>query len=253
MSQELTTSLQKPAIISTFNTLQNGIKGDALAMKVKMFFAGLLVKELSEIFRAEVGETRGGDRKSDTSKIKGDTDVTFDDTSLKNYLEEAFGVTYRTCNRYLNFWERTTNSDKHAQAVAALNKVWSHHVESLRLEGPKKGGKPTQTLALQEAGMTLAGDVQELLSEADDLGLHELFELPIKDVTPEPEEETPETAADKKQKLIKFWCGDLMKRLGNNEFLRLPKPQLETLTTELEEALAKAKERLKTAKGKGKA
>lgn len=247
--------LPKPMLIASFSALQQGIKGDALAMKVKMFFAGLLVRELSETFRAEHGETRGGDQKSEAARTKGDANVTFAAEHLKTHLEEALGVSYRTCCRYRRFWEDVTTSDRHAKAVAALNAVWLQHSEQHLLTAPAKGAKAAkaQALALHEAGSVLAEQVQELLTEADEFGLHELFEQPEKDVTPDATPDADdETAADRKHKLIRFWCGDLLKRLGNNEFLRLPTPQLETLTTELEEALAKAKDRLNTKKGKRK-
>lgn len=255
MSEALTTPYSAPALIEAFKALQSSTRLDALSIKVKMFYLGLIVKELSAAFRQEYGETRG--RKAASDEI-GDTLSPLPAMGLKEHLEEALGVTYRTCNRYLNFWEGVTNSDRHAKAVAALNKVWSTQVEALQLEAaPKKagrGGKPAQPLALQDACMTLVGDLQGILEEADDLGLHELFEKPLKDVTPTDEtEEDPETAAERKEKIRKFWLGDFAKRLGNNEFLKLPKTDLETLVTDWEEALAKAKDRLKTTKGKGKA
>ncbi len=238
--------LPKQSLIGTFTGLQTGLKADALSMKVKFYFLGLIVNELTEAFRLEHGETRGGDQKSQA--------VTFAAEHLKEKLETALDVSYMTCTRYRNFWQDCTHSDKHAKAVKALNGVWTQHVESLKLEAPKsgksKGGKTNKgatALALFEPGKGFAEAVQGLLEEADDLGLHMLFEKPVKDVTPEGDTE-PETP-QRKNKLIAFWCEDLARRMSRNEFLRLPKLQRQQLADEWELALTKLKDTLTPKKG----
>lgn len=250
--QALAPILPKLTLINTFNALQTGIKADALAMKLKMFYAGLLVNELTEHFRLEHGETRGGDQ----TKGKTDTDVRFAETTLEGFLENALGVTARTCRRYLGFWENCTTSTKHEKAVKALNLAWTNHLQTLQLEAPKKAGKGKASqplaLALHEPSKSFAADVQELLNEADDLGLHELFEVPIKDVTPDDLEDPPEPP-DNKNKLIKFWITDFGRRLTRKEYLRLPKPQREALAADWEQSLHELKDSLNPAKKKGKA
>lgn len=254
LDASLAPTLPKPLLISTFATLQDGIKGDALAMKVKMFFAGLLVKELTDVFRSTIGETRGG------GNAQGKTDTP--SVLLEDYLEDCFNVTARTCRRYRDFWENCTTSTKHEKAVKALNLVWTNHLQTLQIEAPKKPGKgkgkakasQALTLSLHSPSKSFAEDVQELLTEADDLGLHELFEVPMKNVGPTGEDETDTSEpADNKGKLIKFWLGDFARRLTRKEYMRLPKPQRETLATEMEQALHELKDSLATSKKKGKA
>lgn len=237
MPDEPTTALApatpKPVILGTFTALQNGLKTDALAMKVKMFYLGLLVKELSEHFRAEHGETRGGDQKSH--------DVTFDPSApgatLKDYLEDNFGVTYQTCVRHRNFWQAVTISDKHAKAVKALNTVWVKHVEALQLEAPKKGKAPAAALALQERCTELAEAVEGLLDEADALELHTLFEKPTHAGPVIDAETGEEDEPDRKSKAIEA-IDQICRKLGGMKktFLYAPKPHRERLLTELEEA-----------------
>ncbi|MEG7685940.1 hypothetical protein, partial [Listeria monocytogenes] len=70
---------------------------------------------------------------------------------------------------------------------------------------PKKGKKVqsaaltttggTPALQLQDVCNLAAKDVQQLLDQADDWGLHELFEVPLKDVTP-PTDEAIEVMQD---------------------------------------------------------
>jgi len=245
--------LPKLELINTFNALQTGIKSDALAMKLKMFYAGLLVNELTEHFRLEYGETRGRPEKTDT-------DVGFAPPTLETYLEDGFGVTARTCQRYRRFWESCTTSTKHETAVKALNLAWTDHLHTLQLNAPAKAGKgkgkakaaQPLALALHTPSKGFAEAVQELLSEADDLGLHELFELPLKDAgSATSEDDTPEPP-NNKGKLIKFWTEDFARRLTRKEYMRLPKAQRETLATDLEQALHEIKDSLQGGK-KGKA
>lgn len=247
--------LPKPLLISTFTTLQDGIKGDVLAMKVKMFFAGMLVKELADNFRATVGETRGRPEKTDGASV-------LNSMTLESYLEDCFNVTARTCHRYRRFWEDCTSSDRNEKAVKALNLVWTNHLQTLQLEAPKKPGKgkgkakasqPLE-LSLHAPSKSFAEDVQELLTEADELGLHELFEVPLKEVGPAGEDNPePPEPPDNKGKLIKFWITDFGRRLTRKEYMRLPKAQRETLATDWEIALHELKDSLATSRKKGKA
>jgi hypothetical protein len=235
----------KPVILGTFAALQSGLKTDALAMKVKMYYLGLLVSELSDHFRAEHGETRGRPEKNDTvSVISG--------PSLESYLEEHFDVSYRTCIRHRHFWEACTQSDKHAKAVKALNGVWVKHVEALQLEAPKKSKAPAAALALQERCTELAEAVEGLLDEADSLELHTLFEKPTP-AGPVIDAETGDAddSADRKSKAIEV-IDQLCRKLGGMKktYLYAPKPHRERLQTELEEALAEVKKTLTPKGGK---
>lgn len=250
-------------ITATFQAVHNGIKGDALAMKLKMFFAGLLVNELKEIHFETYGETRGGDQKSEDAKSKGKAVSVL----IGPWLEQHLGVTARTCRNYHTFWQSITQSTLHAGAVQALNKWWIEHRPSIAvLSGPtEKPGKgkgkakedtlahtPSQSafISLHASGI-VAKDLEGLLEEADALGLHELFERPAKDVTPQQIEQLEEGQKDKQLELaLQFWGpqSPLQKRLAKKEYLHLPAQEREALATTLKEALHDLEDTLKTSK-----
>jgi hypothetical protein len=137
--------------------------------------------------------------------------------------------------------------------AAKLRKWWSGWRDQAGLE-LDAGTSNTDTqlasvtgskLALHEVCNLAAKDMQELLNHADDWGLHELFEVPLKDVTEEPLEE-PGATPDAKERLAKFWLKDFSRRAMNNEFLKLRKQDREALLTTWEEATQKLKDSLKT-------
>ena len=242
---ELAPIIPKQALIGTFHGLKGPTEQTVLRLKIIMFFSGLIVKELTEHFRAEHGETRGGDHRSDPAQNQSGKASVLPAVTLESYLEDALGVTARTCRNHRSFWEACTTSDKHAKAVKALNGVWKKHVESLALEAPKKGKSAPAALALQDTCTELANAVEGLLEEADALDLHTLFEKPVKDVTPPAEPETEEQTADRKAKAIEF-IDQLCRKLGGTQktYLYAPKPHRERLLTELEEAASAIKQTL---------
>lgn len=252
------TSLANPevtACVARFRALQGALKQSVLGTKLLKYFLGLEVKRLCALHGELHGEQRGGDVKSDDAKIKTDSLSVL----VGPWLENQLGVTERSCYRYRNFFESLTTSNANEATVKKLNAWWNDWQEKTTAQlltdaKAKKGKGSALALSDSAAALLAESDLKTILDHPDEWGLHELFEEPLKDVTPQDDDsaEDDDNAADRKHKLIKFWCGDLLKRLGNNEFLRLPKPQLETLTTELEEALHKAKDRLKPATKGGK-
>jgi hypothetical protein len=234
-------------LTTAFNAVHTGIKGDALALKIKMYFAGLIVNELMDWHRENIGETRGGDQtgsKSGTAPLL-----------LKPWLEEQLGVTSRTYYRYRAFWLSMANTTLHSGAVKALNAWWLEHKPALSLPATKgksnaitTAEQARQLINVQAASTALATDLQGLLEEADELGLHELFETPAKDVTPEVIDKLVEGQKDKQLELaLQFWGpqGQIIKRLNRKDYLHLPKREKEALVTTLEEALEELKDTLR--------
>jgi hypothetical protein len=178
---------------------------------------------------------------------------------LETFLEERLGVTARTARRYKNHF-LTCTQDK-PELAEKLRKWWLKWKDDAALQlGPaedqaKGKAKPGEAqmvttgptaLALHEVCNLAAKDVQDLLDHADDWGLHELFEVPVKDVTP-PSPEDPQDGAgqdDPKQRLAKFWLKDFCRRALNNEFLKLRRQDKEALLTTFEEAVTKLKSSL---------
>ena len=242
-------------ISAAFQAVQNGIKGDALSMKLKMFFAGLLVNELREIHFEMFGETRG--RPSEEERGKSISTI-----SVNDWLESHLGVTARTCRNYFNLWLSITQSTLHADAVQRLNNWWTDHRPSLQTltESVEKAGKgkpkadsksltPTHAAfgTLAAAGI-IAGDLTALLEEADTLGLHELFERPTKDVTPEEVTKHQDKSQDRQLELaLSYWGpqGQVIKAINRKAYLHLPKAEREALANTLQEALEEINQTLR--------
>jgi hypothetical protein len=238
-------------LTTAFQVIHTGIKGDALALKLKMFFGGLLVNELTEWHRENIGETRGRPGAEEINPTVGFI-------SVQAWLEEQIGVTRSTAHRYRSFWRSISESTVHAGAVKALNAWWLEHKPALALPAPEKGKAKKDALAttataqqmlnMQSCSNLLAEDLQSLLEEADELGLHELFEKPTKDVTPEVIEKLEEGQKDKQLELaLQFWGpqGQIIKRLNRKDYLHLPKREKEALVSTLEEALEELKDTLR--------
>lgn len=243
------------ACVSRFRIFHNVIKGSVLSQKLAKFFAGIEVQTLCDLHLEIHGETRGGDQTK--SKTEGASVL------LEPWLEERLNVTARTARKYKNHFLSCTQD--HPELAGKLTKWWQGWKDQAALElapadaAPKNGkGKPeTQlvttgggsALALHEVCNLAAKDMQELLNQADEWGLHELFETPVKDVTEEPLTEIPEPP-DAKERLAKFWLHDFSRRALNNEFLKLRKQDREALLTTWEEATAKLKDSLGTKGGR---
>jgi hypothetical protein len=207
-----------------------------------MYFAGLLVHELTEWHRENIGETRGGDH----TESKSNTMLLL----LKPWLEEQLGVTYMTCRRYQNFFLTIAETTHHTSAVKALNTWWEEHKPTLALPatGTTKKAATSQALTLQVNCNLIASDMQALLEEADTLGLHELFERPAKDVTPEVIKQTKSKSDERQLHLaLQFWGpqGEAIRRLARKDYLHLPDPEREALVTTLEETIEELKETLR--------
>jgi len=250
-----TLQAEEAACVARFKAFHQTAKGNVLALKLAQFFGGIEVQTLCDIHAETYGETRGGDQSA--SKTEGPSVL------LEPYLEQNLGVTARTARKYKAHFLNCTQD--RPELADKLRKWWlgwkietmPQLTESESDAAPKAKGKkgelttvaPLQPLALQEVCNLAAKDVQQLLDQADDWGLHELFEVPLKDVTPPTEEEIEVIQDGAKQKLAKFWLKDFARRVGNNEFLKLRRQDKEALLTTWEEALDKLKDSLKAKKG----
>lgn len=236
-----TTSTTANAAIARFRAFHEAARGSVISLKLAKYFAGIEVQTLADLHADTYGETRGTDNEGPT---------------LSQYLEDALGVTYRTAHRYrTHFLSCTQHAPQIADKLTAWWTKWKDSSEAPQaIEAPAKPkgkGKAAlattapqpQALTLHEVCKLTADDLQSLISHADEWGLNELFEAPLKDVTP-PTDPTPKASADQIERLAKFWLSDLSRRALNNEFLKLPKPQREALLTTLEEATDKLKHSL---------
>jgi hypothetical protein len=236
------------ACSARFKALHGLLKQTVMGTKLLKYFLGLEASRLYELHAELYGETRGGDQ---TGKQNGTRSVL-----LETFLEDSLGVTARSARKYRDFFQNITTGTEHEDTVKRLNGFWIGQREtmlSLPSSTGKKGSGGSAALSLQTLGTIAEKDLQTILEQPDEWGLHELFEVPLKDVSPAEDDDTPEPP-DNKGKLIKFWLGDFARRLTRKEYMRLPKAQRETLATDLELALHELKDSLAAGtKKKGKA
>lgn len=244
------------ACVSRFKAFHEAARGSVLALKLAKFFAGIEVQTLCDLHEEEHGKTQG--QRSDLDLVTG-----VSRSSQADYLEQHLNVTKRTAYRYrAHFLSCTQDRPELADKLRKWWLNWKSEVtpqlfDSESNAAPKAKGKkgelititPLQPLALQEVCNLAAKDVQSLLDHADDWGLNELFEVPLKDVTPPTEEEIEVIQDNHKERLAKFWLKDFARRAGNNEFLKLRKQDKEALLVTWEEALDKLRDSLKGKKG----
>ena len=243
------------ACVSRFRAFHETVKGNVLYMKLAKFLGGIEVQTLCDLHGEMYGETRGGDHKTDSLSVL-----------LETFLEERLEVTARTARRYKNHFLSCTQEKP--ELAAKLVAWWKGWKESAALTLTQAAPAPTPTgkgkksealvnaaaapsaLALHEVCNLAANEVQELLDHADAWGLHELFEKPLKDVTPPAETGEDDTGPglDAKERLAKFWLKDFCRRALNNEFLKLRRQEKEALLITFEEATLKLKSSLE---GKG--
>jgi hypothetical protein len=246
------------ACVSRFLAFHETVKGNVLAVKLAKFFGGIEVQTLCDLHAEIYGETRGGDQST------GKTDS--ESVLLETFLEERLGVTARTARRYKNHFLSCTQEKP--ELAEKLRKWWLKWKDDAALQltasdaqtnkGKGKAGETQlvtaapSALALHEVCNLAAKDVQELLDHADAWGLSELFEKPIKDVTPPAPDETEDDEGrdTTKERLAKFWLQDFCRRALNNEFLKLRKQDKEALLTTFEEAVTKLKSSLEPKGGK---
>jgi hypothetical protein len=235
--------------IQRFRIMHEAVKGSVLGVKLAKFFAGIEVQALCDMHMEEFGETRGGDQTK--SKV-----VKLSALPLGTFLEQHLGVTDRTARRYRAHFLKVTQ--ERPEQAERLRNWWLSWKDSAALQdtstskGQKDAGTQLATsaasaLALHDVCSLAAKDIEAILAHADEFGLHELFEVPLKDVTPEQLPE-PEAKNDAKERLAKIWLTDISKRLLNNEFLKLRKQDREALLPTLEDALNKLKDSLKGGK-----
>jgi hypothetical protein len=217
--------------IGRFQIFHGITKQSATVVKLAKYYCGLEIHNLRELHHTLYGETRGGDHA--TAEV-----------TLADFLETQLGVTYRTTNRYHNWFLSVATPQENAALVKKLNKWWEG--EKPKLLG---NGEPGKALALG-ASVTQA-DLEALASMADEWGLNELFEKPARDVTPAAEDDDDDGAtANDKDAVIKFWKDHFLRRLGRKDYLRLPKTVREQLATSLENVVIEIKDTLKAAKKK---
>ncbi len=243
------------ACVARFRVMHEAAKGSVMALKLAKFFAGIEVQTLCDIHDEEHGETRGRPAASEIN----DTPLSL--ISAGEFLEDSLGVTKRTAYRYRAHFVSCTQ-DK-PELAEKLRKWWLKWKDEAALSlpaaevGTKKGTKKgtgqlvttaAHTLALHEVCNLAAKDMQDLLDHADAWGLHELFEKPVKDVTPPSDEADDDGRDDAKERLAKFWLKDFSRRALNHEYLKLRKQDREALLTTWEEATNKLKDSLKGGK-----
>lgn len=214
------------SIQQRFHVWHGAALHSAAHLKIAKYLAGLEVAALAEACEAAPG------RKS------GDAAPTFE-----TVVEEALNVSARTARRYRAFFEHITTN---APAVAdALNTLWR------KFSGEGKG----KALALPDAekagalasGALSAAQLLELCHAADEMGISELFEAPMKDAGGEDGGEDGKGASRKaaKERLLRFWGRDVMAAIERREFLRLPKEVRATLAEQLDAAAKELKATLK--------
>lgn len=253
---DLPESSEVAACAARFRALHGALRHSVLGSKLLKYFLGLESSRLYELHAELYGETRGGDQAQGQN---GKPSVL-----LEPWLEEHLGVTARSARTYRDFFRGLTTTIEHADTIKKLNDWWQDWKEKTTpqlAESPAKKGR--QTLSLKEAsaaslslheGCKLSEkDLQTILDHPDEWGLHELFEVPAKDVTPTDDDTSPPEPPDNKDKLIKFWASDFARRITRKEYMRLPKAQRETLATDLEEVVHELKDSLQPKKPKAKA
>lgn len=219
--------------VQRFKTFHLHVCKSTVELKLAKYFAGLEVNALYDLHAQIHGETRG----RPSSKEIVETTSTI---SLNDFLEEHLGVTSRTARTYRNFFLATASN---APEIAdKLNEVWSG-----QLALPSSDSTSLQTLCTSHAEM-----LHTLAKSPDEFGLHELFEIPQRDVSPKDPDEDNDSQRKKAERaaLVKFWSESLVRRLENQELHRLPAPVLEAVVVKMEEAAKAARETLATKKNK---
>lgn len=226
------------ASIARFQIFHGAAKGSVLSLKLAKFFAGIEVGNLCDLHAEQYGETRGSDGTAPTQE---------------QWLEDNLNVTARTARRYRTHFLVAAQQAPEVSAKltdwwkkwkATTDKALAAPVKALTNGKTKKAApKKAKALALQEVCKLAAAEIDDIVDQPDQWGLHELFEKPLKDVTPPTGGSG--SNADASAKLAKFWLEDFARRALNNEFLKLPKVQREALLTTLEETTGKLKDSLK--------
>lgn len=226
------------ASAARFRSLHELIKIPTGQIKVMSQICGIEAAFLQDLHRELFGETRGGG-------------VTKEAPRLGPWIEEQLDVTERTFRKHLNSYRAAAQA--RPELATKIVKAWQgwkdKKFKPAAIKPPKAGAKakPTKanltkaaTTGIIAAGVLTAADLQELLTLADEWGLHELFEKPQRDVT-----EAPPAPPSNKQQSFDFWLQDFTARVLKDDYLKLPKTHREALLTTTKEMAAKLEDSLK--------
>lgn len=230
--------------VARFQAFHGAVCQSALSLKLAKYFAGLEVNALYDLHHELYGELRGRPATSEIPEHPSGISETVED-----FLETHLGVTSRTARKYRNFFLAINQANP--EIAARLTGAWKTLALPAEAEAGAESAQPSEQLlaAATPQGCTLDADaLQAICAHADEWGLHELFERPSKDVTPQAPD-APEKQAEKAA-LLKFWTESIIRRLDNQEYLRLPPSALEAVATKMEEHLKRAKEVLEQKKTK---
>jgi hypothetical protein len=238
------------AHVGRFKVFHGLVCKSALELKLAKYYAGLEVHALCDLHEEMHGQLRG-------RPAKGEIPDSLSGISLEAFLEERLGVTARTARRYRGFFQSIASEAP--DTADKLNATWHQLTGGEEAKALPKPAEVQTALMTAKGGKPMPEEVlQVVCKHSDEWGLHELFEMPQRDVTPpaaDPDEDN-DSGRKKAEKaaLLKFWAESLVRRLENEELHRLPAPALEAVITKMEEAAKKAREVLagKTAKKKGK-
>ncbi len=236
------------ASVGRFKALHGVLQQTVAGTKLLKYFLGLEVSNLCSLHREMHGEQRGGDQQLATAKSKTEGGAAL---VLEDFLEAHLGVTARTARKYRSFFEDLASGTAHEATVKRLNAFWIDRRETMLAlpSSKRKRAASISALSLQSLSSIAAQDLQIILEQPDEWGLHELFEAPIKSAGGDATESPLEPPAPK-HPLVKFWLKDFSRRALQNEYLRLRKQDQAALLTTLEEVTAKIRENLATKKGK---
>jgi hypothetical protein len=210
MKNELSTNPAAALHVSRFHSLHAMAQARGIEFKLAAFFAGLEVSALAALHGVSQGKAADN----------GETWAAF--------VEASLGVPYRTAHRYRRHFESTAAA--HMEIAKKLNQHWQAMTDKGAKALPENGGESL-------AGKLTPANLKTFCENADEWGLHELFEKATdeKDVTPEGGGGGKKSRAE----IVKFYT-QALKRVQSNEFTRLPVPQLQAFAEVMGAAVKKA-------------
>lgn len=201
-----------------------------LQFKISAYFAGMEVHTLAELHGVSQGKAKEGGE------------------PWGEYVVRVLGIPYSTAQRYRSHYQSIAS--QHGGIAIKLNNHWlklTSGSESAAMLSD--GDEQAHAVSLPENAL------QTICEHADEWGLSEIFAKPQRDVTPEGEgggDNGSDSAKARKKALLSFWADQVLRRMAQDEYLRLPKAQLAAFATRAEEAAKKAREALGSpAKKKG--
>lgn len=187
-----------------------------LQYKLVVFFSGFEVQALADDYGVSQGKT--GSQAQPWAE----------------YIEARTGIPYRTAQRYRLHFQSLSQS--HPEAAKKLVAHWAKQSAAAITDEAQAEALTTVDLSTKV--------LEEICAHEDQWGLHDIFTTPTeeRDVGGDAGDEDEKKA--KKNPLSEFYLRTVASRLSTDDFLRLPKRQLQTLATTLEQAAKKAKEAL---------